>query len=93
MWIEPEKDSIHYIKIDAEGAEMPILRGATETIKKYKPYLLVENHLFLNKDNPGAVEGEIISYIDSLNLGYKHETVPYHAISHTFFDPNPNASP
>lgn len=76
---------VYYMKIDVEGAELPVLKGATGTIKDNKPYLLVENHLMFNK----AIEGEIISYIDSLGLGYKHETVPYHAISHTFFDPNP----
>jgi FkbM family methyltransferase len=82
--LQPE-DNVYYIKIDVEGAELPVLRGAKETIEKSVPYLLIENHLFQNRN----IEAEIISYIDSLGLGYKHETVPYHAISHTFFNPNP----
>ena len=32
-----------FIKIDVEGMEADVLRGATETIKKYRPVLYVEN--------------------------------------------------
>ncbi len=42
-------DSLHLpnvgvIKIDTEGYETPILQGAKETIKKYKPSLVIEAH-------------------------------------------------
>jgi FkbM family methyltransferase len=73
---------LHYLKIDAEGAELPILRGAKGWIKQFKPKMLVENHLFRGKE----IEQRIIDYVDSLGLGYKHDVTPYHAISLTFFN-------
>ncbi|WP_373523224.1 FkbM family methyltransferase [Aquiflexum sp.] len=37
-------DSHHVdlIKIDVEGAELQVLKGALKTLKKYKPYLMIE---------------------------------------------------
>lgn len=35
-------DDIWFIKIDTEGHELPIIKGATETIKKNKPILYFE---------------------------------------------------
>jgi hypothetical protein len=32
------------IKIDVEGAELDVLRGATETLRKMRPKVLVEVH-------------------------------------------------
>ena len=39
-------DKINMIKIDAEGAELEILKGGEQTIKKHRPKLLIEFHLF-----------------------------------------------
>lgn len=39
-------DKINFIKIDAEGAELEILKGGEQTIRKHKPKLLIEFHLF-----------------------------------------------
>lgn len=33
----------HFIKVDVEGMEINVLRGATDTIKRYRPVLYVEN--------------------------------------------------
>ena len=40
------------IKIDVEGHEMEVLRGAENTIKKYKPTLLIEIFDFENNEVP-----------------------------------------
>jgi len=37
-----ELDAINYIKIDCEGYEYRILQGAEQTIKKYRPIIVVE---------------------------------------------------
>ncbi|MEM9446963.1 MAG: FkbM family methyltransferase [Cyanobacteria bacterium P01_E01_bin.6] len=37
---------IQLIKIDVEGAELEVLRGAEKTLKKWKPLLLIEVHGF-----------------------------------------------
>lgn len=39
-----------FIKIDVEGAENLVIEGAIETLKKYKPYVFVENHVLWVKD-------------------------------------------
>ena len=36
--------SINLIKIDAEGMEDSVMKGMTDTIKKYKPYIVIEIH-------------------------------------------------
>lgn len=53
---------ISFIKIDVEGMELDVLRGAVQTIKRYKPILYIEN------DRPDK-SGELIAYIRS--LGYR----------------------
>ena len=50
------------MKIDVEGHELQVLKGATDTIKKHKPVLLIEIHGF-SEDN------DVHTYIKS--LGYK----------------------
>ncbi|MFI4965280.1 MAG: FkbM family methyltransferase [Caulobacterales bacterium] len=52
----------HVMKIDVEGFEAQVLRGAAETIRKFRPLLYVEN------DRP-ALQEELISLIAA--LGYR----------------------
>jgi FkbM family methyltransferase len=73
---------VDWIKIDVEGQELEVLRGAAETIKKFKPKILVENHVFMIADIDRQVEG----FIASLDLGYRIETHPWHSVSHSFFE-------
>lgn len=40
-----ELEAPSYIKIDVEGLEKHVLKGAVETIARYKPRIFVENHL------------------------------------------------
>uniref|UniRef100_A0A6C0AY61 Methyltransferase FkbM domain-containing protein n=1 Tax=viral metagenome TaxID=1070528 RepID=A0A6C0AY61_9ZZZZ len=56
----------HKIKVlhyDVEGMELPVLKGSENTIKKYKPYIVIE---MLYKENP-----EIMGYLASLGYSYK----------------------
>lgn len=60
-----KKEKVSGIKIDVEGSEYSLLKGATKTIKRDKPIILVAiyhkwNDLF-----------KIQNYISNLNLGYK----------------------
>ncbi|MFZ7174104.1 FkbM family methyltransferase [[Pasteurella] aerogenes] len=52
--------SLKLLKIDAEGFEMNVLRGAEETIKTFQPVIFVEAHL----QNETLA---LIEYINSLN--------------------------
>jgi len=50
-----------FMKIDVEGHELPVLKGATETIKKHKPTIAIEIHDF-------SEDSETHQYLKS--LGY-----------------------
>ncbi len=62
-----KKATIGVIKIDAEGAEQEVLRGAVNTIKKDKPILLIS--LYHNIDDFMNIK----PWVDELNLGYKYK--------------------
>lgn len=44
----------HFVKIDVEGMELDVLRGAGETIAKHKPIIYVENDR--EADSPALIE-------------------------------------
>lgn len=41
---EHDLDRLDWVKIDTEGGELPILLGAAETLKRFHPKLLIEEH-------------------------------------------------
>jgi FkbM family methyltransferase len=58
--------NISFIKIDAEGFETKIIRGAVNTIAKWRPVLLVEvNHEALRRI--GSSYSELLALIQSYN--------------------------
>lgn len=64
---------IDMIKIDVEGAEARVLKGARKTIMTHQPLLLIEVHDFIEgPDNRLRVEHELEA------VGYTHgEDIPY----------------
>ena len=56
---------ISFIKIDVEGHELEVLKGAKKTIKKFKPNMLIE----IEERHSNKKEQTTIDYICS--LGYK----------------------
>ena len=68
-FIKREKiNRVDLIKIDTEGYEMHVLKGAIQTLKTFKPKLFIEiddNNL----KEQGASALELIKYLE--NLGYK----------------------
>ncbi len=71
----------HVIKVDVEGMEEDVLRGASKLIQRFKPILYVENDRRDKSDS-------LIRYIDS--LGYNmHWHRPYY-FSPNNFQGNPN---
>lgn len=57
------------IKTDLEGYEMNFLKGAVETIKKFKPILLLS--IYHKADDFFYIK----TYIENLNLGYKFSVI------------------
>lgn len=62
-----KKEKIHLIKIDVEGFEWQVLRGAKNTLKKYHPQLLIELHPVFLKNYHVNIN-ELLDYLE--NFGY-----------------------
>jgi FkbM family methyltransferase len=58
-------EKVDFIKMDIEGAELNALKGAVDTIKKYKPKLAICVYHSIEDF------GTIPKFINELNLGYK----------------------
>ena len=61
-------ENIDLIKIDVEGAEMHVLNGAKETIRKSKPVVLFEFGIG-GSDHYGTTSDDIFNYFQELNMG------------------------
>jgi len=57
------------IKIDVEGAEFDVLQGSVNTLKKYKPNILLATHEY---HLPG-VRDKCISFLQDLGYNLKHK--------------------
>ena len=61
-------ENIDLIKIDVEGAEMHVLNGAKETIRKSKPVVLFEFGIG-GSDHYGTTSDDIFNYFQTLDMG------------------------
>ena len=71
-WVEQHRDElpkIDYIKIDVEGAEFEVLRGAYNTIREFWPKLIIEIH----EDQTSNIRYDIEYMLK--DLGYSHERI------------------
>jgi hypothetical protein len=59
---------LDWIKIDVEGMEVLVLTGALKTIEKYRPKLLIENHVMFRENVLEDIEKLLVP------LGYKQQS-------------------
>ena len=72
-----------WLKMDVEGAEPEVLRGARTTVATLKPKMLIENHNFKR----ATLEQEVRDLLTT-EFGYKEVcTTPYHSVSHSLYVP------
>lgn len=77
------KGKVDFIKIDVEGAELEVIKGAMSIIKSNIPYILVENHNFIDPTLSEKIKDLLIN---EWGLGYEYETKEHTSqVSHTLF--------
>jgi FkbM family methyltransferase len=59
-----------FIKIDTEGTELSVLKGARETIERHRPMLVLEFNP-LSAERAGTSIGEITKHLESLSYSLK----------------------
>ena len=82
-WVESSGITrIDFIKIDTEGAELEILKGGLNCLKRFKPKLLVEAHTF--------VEESLLPNVEELlkSLGYSCERILRHPATMIYAEVN-----
>jgi FkbM family methyltransferase len=66
-----ELERCDFIKIDVEGFELKVLEGAEETIKKFRPKMLIEiNDFTLHR--AGITQNDIYIFLIQHNYSYKN---------------------
>ena len=68
-------DRLDYIKIDVEGYEEHVINGGINTIKKYKPIIVLECYETFSPLKPASLEYVKNKYQFIINIGYKIEYV------------------
>jgi FkbM family methyltransferase len=63
------------MKVDVEGAELMVLRGAAELVRQHRPHLFFEYSPGMLARLPGSSVGELDQWIHG--LGYQIEIVPF----------------
>lgn len=78
----PHTSRVSWLKLDVEGAEVEVLRGAENLLRAARPRIQVENHQF--KDS--TLEKRVRELLEG--YGFRHvQTIPYHAVSHSLYEP------
>lgn len=72
------------LTMDTEGSEYLILKGAEQTIKKYKPKLWISVHPDMALRDYGVKENELDDYLTG--LGYKGEYIATDHEMHMYYD-------
>lgn len=58
---EARLDRLDFIKIDAEGSDFEVLKGARRTVERFRPTILLEIHLLSRFGGSGAA---VLHFLD-----------------------------
>jgi hypothetical protein len=65
-WVERSGvDRVDYIKVDAEGSDLGVLRGAEATLRRWRPALAITTY------HDPAHANEMVRFVEGLDLGYR----------------------
>ncbi len=79
----PGIERIDWMKLDVEGAELEVLKGAEKCLRTDMPKVLVENHNF----HDPQMEAKVRDFLIGLGIGYVCDgPYPHCAVSHSFFE-------
>lgn len=67
---------VDWIKVDVEGGEVQVLEGGAETIRRFRPKMLVECHQFVDP----SLKDRVMALLSSLVPGYEFKPVVYHGV-------------
>ncbi|MDE2095619.1 MAG: FkbM family methyltransferase [Patescibacteria group bacterium] len=65
-------DQLNWIKIDTEGAEFAVLEGAKETIQRFHPKIITENHLEIDP----MARNNVCEFLKPLGYMESHRSIP-----------------
>ena len=73
---EIAKGRVDWVKIDVEGVELQVLNGGLETLKRFHPTLVIEDHTRVYEwCEANQIRERVRTFLG--RLGYKVESVPY----------------
>jgi len=81
----PGVDRVDWVKLDVEGAELGVLRGAEGMLRRWRPRLLVELH----EQHVPDMAARVWSFLSGLGLGYdcaEPGPIRHCAVSHAFYE-------
>ena len=71
-------EKLDYLKIDVEGYEKNVIEGGYETIKRCKPFIVMEIYENMNTFNKLSISQIKQRYQNIINIGYKVENIWEH---------------
>lgn len=67
--VETELEAVHFIKIDVDGNEPAVLTGGSETLRRFRPQILMEFAPYLFKDDLDGFEN-MLRLLDELGYAF-----------------------
>lgn len=80
--LEYKLSRVDWIKVDTEGGELPVLRGALGTLQRWHPKLVIEEHSHMPHVRAARAGDQLHGYL--FELGYEIRRFPYHNREHWF---------